>query len=128
MGPQMISATPRADVADFILGLRWDDVPARVRRRICFLLRDFVAVSVAGRATPTGAIAADYAAAEHPGRAARSFFDGREGPIGKKWNIRFLPTIYVLDHKGVIRYKGVRDKDMDVAVDTLIKDVDKEKK
>jgi len=58
----------------------------------------------------------------------RSFFDGREGPIGKKWNIRFLPTIYVLDHKGVIRYKGVRDKDMDVAVDTLIKDVDKEKK
>ncbi len=23
----------------------------------------------------------------------RSFFDGRRGPIGKTWNIRFLPTI-----------------------------------
>src|SRR5262245_60415185 len=53
----------------------------------------------------------------------RSFFDGADGPIAKEWNIRFLPTIYVLDHKGVIRYKGVRDKDMDEAVDTLLKEV-----
>ena len=74
----MISASPRIDVADFVLGLRWDDLPARVRRRICFLLRDFVAVSVAGRATPTAAIAAGYAADEHPGRVASSFFDGRK--------------------------------------------------
>src|SRR5260370_28908266 len=58
----------------------------------------------------------------------RSWFDGRGGPIGKQWNIRFLPTIYVLDHKGVIRYKGVRDKDMDKAVDELIKEVDAPKK
>ncbi len=58
----------------------------------------------------------------------RSFFDGREGPIGKKFNIRYLPTIYVLDHKGVIRYKGVQDKAMDDAVDTLLKEVDKSKK
>ena|SRR5438876_12143046 len=58
----------------------------------------------------------------------RSFFDGREGPIGKKFNIRFLPTIYVLDHKGVIRYKGVQDKAMDDAVDTLLKEVGKPKK
>jgi hypothetical protein len=57
----------------------------------------------------------------------RSFFDGREGPIGKEWNIRFLPTIYVIDHKGVIRYKGVRDKEMDKAVDTLLKDVETKK-
>jgi len=55
----------------------------------------------------------------------RSFFDGRQGPIGKKWNIRFLPTIYVLDHNGVIRYKGVQDKEMDAAVDTLLKEVEK---
>ena len=52
-------------------------------------------------------------------------FDGRQGPIGKKWNIRFLPTIYVLDHNGMIRYKGVRDKEMDAAVDTLLKEVEK---
>jgi len=54
----------------------------------------------------------------------RSWFDGREGPIGKQWNIRFLPTIYVLDHKGVIRYKGVRDEEMDKAVDTLLKELE----
>jgi hypothetical protein len=56
----------------------------------------------------------------------RSWFDGRGGPIGKQWNIRYLPTIYVLDHKGVIRYKGVRDQKMDEAVDTLLKEVPKE--
>src|SRR5262245_27631188 len=53
----------------------------------------------------------------------RSFFDGSQGPIAQKWNIQFLPTIYVLDHKGVIRYKGVRDKEMDEAVDKLLKEV-----
>jgi thiol-disulfide isomerase/thioredoxin len=53
----------------------------------------------------------------------RSFFDGRSGPIGKEWNIRAYPTIFVLDHKGVIRYKGVRGRAMDEAVDTLLKEM-----
>jgi hypothetical protein len=53
----------------------------------------------------------------------RSWSDGREGPIGKQWNIRYLPTIYVLDTKGVIRFKGVRDEAMDKAVDGLLKEV-----
>jgi len=71
------ASSSRLDVEDFVLGLQWGDVPATVRRKIGFLLRDFVAVSVAGRATPTAAIAADYAAAEHAGEAASSFFDSR---------------------------------------------------
>jgi hypothetical protein len=58
----------------------------------------------------------------------RSFFDGRRGPIGKQWRISGLPTIYVLDHKGVIRYKDVRDEEMDKAVDTLLKEMGAEKK
>ena len=53
----------------------------------------------------------------------RSFFDGRRGPIADQWNIRFLPTIYVLDHQGVIRYKGVQGQEMDEAVDKLLKEV-----
>jgi hypothetical protein len=54
----------------------------------------------------------------------RSFFDGhKDGPIGEQWNIHGLPTIYVLDAKGVIRYKNVFDKELDQAVDTLIKQV-----
>jgi hypothetical protein len=58
----------------------------------------------------------------------RSWFDGSGGPIAKQWNIQFLPTIYVLDHKGVIRYKNVQDKDLDAAVDALVKEAEADAK
>ena len=37
----------------------------------------------------------------------RSFWDGgnTRGPIAKSWGVRGWPTIYVIDDKGVIRYK-----------------------
>jgi peroxiredoxin len=52
----------------------------------------------------------------------RSWWDGgnTDGPIQRQWNIRGWPTTYVLDHKGVIRFQGVREKDMDEAVDQLL--------
>lgn len=53
----------------------------------------------------------------------RSFHDGRQGPIGEKWRIQAIPAIYVLDAKGVIRYKDVREKKMDDAVDALLKEM-----
>lgn len=53
------------------------------------------------------------------------WFDGRNGPVNQALNIRFFPTIYVLDAKGVIRYKGVRGKVMDKAVETLLKEMEK---
>jgi cytochrome oxidase Cu insertion factor (SCO1/SenC/PrrC family) len=56
----------------------------------------------------------------------RSFFDGRDGPISKEYNIKSLPMIYVLDAKGVIRYKGVRGEAMGRAVDRLLKEVEGE--
>jgi hypothetical protein len=55
----------------------------------------------------------------------RSFWNGPEGtggPISKKWNVHGWPTIYVLDHKGVIRYKNVRDEKMEKAVEELLKE------
>ena len=57
----------------------------------------------------------------------RSWWDGgnTHGPIAKAWNIKGWPTIYVLDHKGVIRYREVRGKSMDEAVDTLLKEIEK---
>src|SRR6266852_1783534 len=64
----------------------------------------------------------------------RSWWNGPEGtrgPLSKKWNVHGWPTIYVLDHKGVIRYKNVRGEKMDEAVDRLLKEqeeADKEKK
>jgi len=56
----------------------------------------------------------------------RSWFDGSTGgPICKQFSVRSFPTIYVLDAKGVIRYKNVRGEAMDKAVDELMKDMDK---
>jgi hypothetical protein len=57
----------------------------------------------------------------------RSFFDGSAGPIAKAWRIEALPTIYVIDAKGVIRYKDVRGEDMDKAVDKLVKEMEEKK-
>jgi len=56
----------------------------------------------------------------------RSWWDGgsTNGPIAKKWNVHGWPTIYVLDEKGIIRYKNVRGEAMDKAVDTLLKEMD----
>ena len=59
----------------------------------------------------------------------RSFWNGGStgGPISSAWNVRSWPTIYVLDHKGVIRYKNVRGERMDEAVDALLAEMKKGK-
>jgi thiol-disulfide isomerase/thioredoxin len=54
------------------------------------------------------------------------WFAERKG-ILTDWNVQFFPTIYVLDAKGVIRYKGVRGEAMDKAVDTLLKELEEKK-
>ncbi len=55
----------------------------------------------------------------------RSWWDGgsTSGPIASKWNVTGWPTIYVLDAKGVIRYRDVRDKKLDEAVDKLLQEI-----
>ena len=59
----------------------------------------------------------------------RSWWDGgnTEGPIAKAWNVSGWPTIYVLDAKGVIRFKNVREKEMDKAVDKLLEELEEAK-
>jgi thiol-disulfide isomerase/thioredoxin len=52
----------------------------------------------------------------------RCWQDGRAGgPICSKWSVYSFPTVYVLDSRGVIRFKGVDGKALDEAVDTLMK-------
>jgi peroxiredoxin len=55
-----------------------------------------------------------------------SFWDGgsTRGPISTAWAVSGWPTLYVLDAKGVIRYKNVRGEAMDKAVDALMKEMD----
>jgi hypothetical protein len=57
----------------------------------------------------------------------RSWWDGGDtsGPIATQWNIHGWPTIYVLDHKGVIRVKEVRGEELDKAVDGLLAELEK---
>lgn len=42
----------------------------------------------------------------------------------KTLNISAYPTIYVLDHRGVIRYKNIRDKELEEAIDKLLAEVE----
>ncbi|MGK0187229.1 MAG: alkyl hydroperoxide reductase subunit AhpC [Verrucomicrobiales bacterium] len=55
----------------------------------------------------------------------RSWWDGGDtsGPIASRWNVSGWPTIYVIDHKGIIRFKNVRGEAMDKAVDELLAEV-----
>jgi len=57
----------------------------------------------------------------------RSFADhdkkGDRGPISSQWNLQGTPTLIVLDHKGVIRYKWLGspgEKKIDEALGKLI--------
>jgi peroxiredoxin len=52
----------------------------------------------------------------------RSFFDGggTDGPIATKWGVRGWPTVYVIDHEGVIRSTNGRGDALDTALDKLI--------
>jgi thiol-disulfide isomerase/thioredoxin len=56
------------------------------------------------------------------------WYNGATGGILKDWDVTYLPTVYVLDARGVIRYKDVRGKDLDRAVDALLKGMKEDKK
>jgi peroxiredoxin len=56
----------------------------------------------------------------------RSWWDG--GPDGnricKDWHVTGFPSVWVLDHNQVIRYKSVRGKELDEAVAKLVKEAE----
>ena len=61
----------------------------------------------------------------------RSFWCGPKGtggPIPTEWRVRGWPTLYVIDHKGIIRHKwsgSPGDKVLDEAIDKLVADAEK---
>lgn len=53
----------------------------------------------------------------------RSFWngpDGTRGPISKAWKVSGWPTVYVIDHEGVIRHKSHGNPDMDKAIEECL--------
>lgn len=55
----------------------------------------------------------------------RCWWDGgTDGPITTAWHVRSFPTIYVIDHEGVIRDKHASDDELDEVVDSLLKEME----
>jgi len=52
-----------------------------------------------------------------------SWWDGSiDGPVHTQWNITERPCVYVIDAKGIIRYKKILGDELDAAVDQLLKE------
>jgi peroxiredoxin len=52
----------------------------------------------------------------------RCWWDGGlGGPIATAWGVTSVPTVFMLDHEGMIRYKGTGDDRLDKAVEALLK-------
>jgi hypothetical protein len=58
----------------------------------------------------------------------RSFWNGQQGtggPISKAWNVSGWPTVYVIDHEGVIRHKSHGGPDMDKTIKSCVEAAEK---
>jgi peroxiredoxin len=60
----------------------------------------------------------------------RSFWngaDGSAGPISSAWNVRSWPTVYVIDHRGVIRHTLLDGDELDAPLEKLVAEAEAEK-
>jgi hypothetical protein len=58
---------------------------------------------------------------EKQGITWRQAVDGStSGPIASRWNVSGWPTIYVIDAHGVIRFRDLREKQLEDAVVKLL--------
>jgi thiol-disulfide isomerase/thioredoxin len=48
------------------------------------------------------------------------WWNGREGGILEEWDVKYFPTIYVLDAQGVIRHTDLRGEELEKAVNALL--------
>ena len=61
----------------------------------------------------------------------RSFWDGgsTDGPIARRWNVQGWPTLYLIDHKGVIRRKFLGNPgnaELDRLIEELVERAEKD--
>ena len=62
----------------------------------------------------------------------RSFWNGgsTDGPISRDWKVSGWPTLYLIDHKGVIRHKWLGnpgEKVLDEAIEAIVKEAEEAK-
>ena len=56
----------------------------------------------------------------------RAWWDGPGGPIARQWGVGAFPTVLLLDHRGVIRYRfdgRPTPSELDAAIDGLLNEV-----
>jgi len=89
-------------------------------RKLVERLREkpFALIGVSGDSN----IAKAKTALEKYGVTWPSFWENGMGPIHERWNVHKWLSTFVLDGKGVIRYRDVRDRDLSDAVDTLLQE------
>ncbi len=61
----------------------------------------------------------------------RSWWDGREGSIAAAWKAPYLPTLFLLDHKGLVRWRheGVPDSGhLDELIEQLVREAEADTK
>lgn len=56
----------------------------------------------------------------------RSFWDGKKGPIARSYKIRSWPTIFLIDHNGVVQAKNLRGSKLDIALAKLVSHAEEE--
>jgi 2-methylcitrate dehydratase PrpD len=94
----MIATSTDKALVEFVTGLSLDDVPGSTRARLALLLADMAAVCTAGLPAPASAMAADYAAAVHPGSEATLLRDGRRvGAVGAAFANGVLANVLDFD-------------------------------
>jgi hypothetical protein len=56
----------------------------------------------------------------------RSWFDNgtTRGPIATKWNVRGWPTLFLVDHKGIIREKSLGAAQWDDTLEKLVREAE----
>jgi hypothetical protein len=55
----------------------------------------------------------------------RSWWDGPGGPIATRWGVTGLPAVYLLDHRGVVRFEsaGAPDfEDLEKRIENLVRE------
>ena len=62
---------------------------------------------------------------ERAGLTWRSWWDGPDGGIARRWGVEVFPTLYLIDHRGVIRFEsqGIPDlEEFDEKIERLVRE------
>jgi hypothetical protein len=57
----------------------------------------------------------------------RSWWDGPEGPIAEKWKVEALPTVLLIDHRGVVRFESQgapRPRELEKRIEALLREAE----